>query len=491
MAPVNVKPWDALWGIPDIVPSSLYNGSFGRWGIFRTGLAAAPAPPTAPEKSDPASGRVSLFIEHFSPIFNPPLGRPGGGRAGGVGWGLFLFFSQSLFSKYGCPWETVLSYALRVFDYITPARTHAHERSPRLAVHHDDDAWSFDASAPPTSLLEAHEKGGGGVNYVEFFYPCAPGTVAENGSVQLTLSSILPPSLHSTAVILDAFVRRVEISSASVAAAPSSFVPVRRVAGTGATAIAHSAATVSADREKEGDDVSEGVSGVGQGQNTEGDRVRILKATTTTARKSRMTGAAPVGAGYKQRQRLASAAPAVLAGMQPVAYFSVSRNNGTPSLQLREEQAGGHGHARVAGLPNANSNPTAPANPVTSFFGPGNTRRGSCRTIIDNYENTVLSESCGSTPNGRATIRSFLSAVGMSAAEALADDGAGYAAALDEDIEAHRDVRAQAGGNAGGALPDRIQALEVRDRRARTRTSPSRSTRDASAARFEFGCACK
>ncbi|KAH8104342.1 hypothetical protein DFH11DRAFT_1749257 [Phellopilus nigrolimitatus] len=57
----------------------------------------------------------------------------------------------------------------------------------------------------------------------------------------------------------------------------------------------------------------------------------------------------------------------------------------------------------------------------------------------------------------QATICSFLSAVGMSEAEALADDGAGYAAALDADIEANVATLER------GRAVERLQALDVRD----------------------------
>ncbi|KAH8108586.1 hypothetical protein DFH11DRAFT_1075133 [Phellopilus nigrolimitatus] len=80
----------------------------------------------------------------------------------------------------------------------------------------------------------------------------------------------------------------------------------------------------------------------------------------------------------------------------------------------------------------------------------------------------------------QATVRSFLSAVWMSGAKTLADNAAGHAAALDADIKAH--IAMFERGRAVEWMRAGERALDERDRRARARTSPSRSTRDALAA---------
>ncbi|KAH8112518.1 hypothetical protein DFH11DRAFT_1879273 [Phellopilus nigrolimitatus] len=251
---------------------------------------------------------------------------------------------------------------------------------------------------------------------------------------------------------------------------------------------------------REGDDIAEGRSGVGQegdGDSAEGAVVSVDVGSGSGAGGRTVSTVAHDMverrlAWDRECQRLASAAAAALAGMQPVARFSVTRNNGktTASEFARPRGASGHGHARVAGLPSASSNTIAPANSHTAA------RSSSRRTIIDN-DNIILSKSCGFTLDGAYTRErlpsrqsgaervlcggtgdylQLPSAVGMSVVEAPADDGAGYAAALDVDIEAHIATfeRMRAGER---ALPDRIQALEPEDRDVDLQTSSSSSSR--------------
>ncbi|KAH8104474.1 hypothetical protein DFH11DRAFT_1883293 [Phellopilus nigrolimitatus] len=141
---------------------------------------------------------------------------------------------------------------------------------------------------------------------------------------------------------------------------------------------------------REGDDIAESGSVVGQGQNTEGDGDSAEGAVASVGAGSGSgSGGRTVStvahdrverrlARDREHQRLAFAAAASIAGMQPAAHFSVARNNGTTTASefARPRGASEHGHARVPGLPSASSNTIAPANPVTSFFGPGNTLGG-------------------------------------------------------------------------------------------------------------------
>ncbi|KAH8119694.1 hypothetical protein DFH11DRAFT_1874468 [Phellopilus nigrolimitatus] len=281
---------------------------------------------------------------------------------------------------------------------------------------------------------------------------------------------------------------------------------------TGATANAHSAATASADF-KEGGDLTEGGSGVGQGQNVEsdGDSAEGVVASVGVGNGRGSGGLTVSTVGHVRVGRWSAGIESAsdlhlqpLPLLRPSNLLHISRLLGamTTSEFARPRGASEHGHGRVAGLPSANSNTTAPANHVTSFFGPGN--------ILGDPPATSMSIPISMRPRARAafppdnpgldlfsaeeqaTVRSFLSADWMSGAKALADDAAGYAAAFDADIEAHiatfehgRAVECMRAGER--ALPDRIQALDERDCRARARMSPSRSTRDASAAGSSSG----
>ncbi|KAH8103715.1 hypothetical protein DFH11DRAFT_1884036 [Phellopilus nigrolimitatus] len=94
---------------------------------------------------------------------------------------------------------------------------------------------------------------------------------------------------------------------------------------------------------REGDDIAEGAPGVGQGQKAEGDGDSTEGAVASIGVGSGSgSGGRTVStiahdrverrlARDRERQRLASAAAASLAGMQPAAHFLVARNNGTPA----------------------------------------------------------------------------------------------------------------------------------------------------------------
>ncbi|KAH8115509.1 hypothetical protein DFH11DRAFT_1834177 [Phellopilus nigrolimitatus] len=114
--------------------------------------------------------------------------------------------------------------------------------------------------------------------------------------------------------------------------------------------------------------------------------------------------------------------------MQPVAHFSVARNNGTMTVSefTRLRGVSGHGHSRVTGLPSANSYPTAPANPHAAAAGPSSITITPFPVNHAVPRSTPTPESASPPTNPglnvfsaeeQATIRSFLSAVGMSEAE--------------------------------------------------------------------------
>ncbi|KAH8115841.1 hypothetical protein DFH11DRAFT_1830923 [Phellopilus nigrolimitatus] len=150
-------------------------------------------------------------------------------------------------------------------------------------------------------------------------------------------------------------------------------------------------ATASADLKKEGDDITEGGLGIGQGRNTEGNgdsaEGTVASVGVGSGRGSGGRTVTTVAHDRMERQRLACAPAAALADMQPVATFSVTRNNNTTTASefARPRGASGHGHARVAGLHSSNSNTTAPANPVISFFGPGNPQWSASNEHVDSY----------------------------------------------------------------------------------------------------------
>ncbi|KAH8104337.1 hypothetical protein DFH11DRAFT_1733918 [Phellopilus nigrolimitatus] len=113
-------------------------------------------------------------------------------------------------------------------------------------------------------------------------------------------------------------------------------------------------------------------SGVGQGQNAEcdGDSTEGGVASRRLAR-------------VRERQQLALAAAAALAGVQPVPRFSVARNNGTTTASKTDfEQAGTVMLALRHAIVRSSS---------------------SSRRAITINDNTVPSESCGSTPNSAYT----------------------------------------------------------------------------------------
>ncbi|KAH8105691.1 hypothetical protein DFH11DRAFT_1833931 [Phellopilus nigrolimitatus] len=193
------------------------------------------------------------------------------------------------------------------------------------------------------------------------------------------------------------------------------------------------------------------------------DRVRILKATVRAG----MCGG--WSAGWHAAAR---------AVMQPVAHFSVARNNGTTTLSefARLRGASGHGHARVADLPSANST-TSMSIPISMRWCTAAVAVPSSITTTPFPVNHAVSRSMTPTPENasppanpglsvfsveeQAIIRNFLSAAHIETFERMWEEER--------------------------ALTDRTQTLKVRDRRARARMSLSRSKRDPSAAGSSSG----